>query len=365
MGIKLVNVVGARPNLMKIAPLMRAYGEDPAFEPVLVHTGQHYDANMSSLFFEQLGIPEPDVNLGVGSGSHAEQTASIMQSFEPVLREADPDAVVVVGDVNGTLACALVAAKLTIPVVHIEAGLRSFDRSMPEEINRMLTDAVSDLLFCTEPSAVENLGREGADPTKVHLVGNLMIDALLTHKRHAEASTILTEFDLEPRHFSLTTLHRPSNVDEPVVFRRILEALEEIGRDGPVVFPAHPRTVARMREFGLHDWIERSPSFRLTAPLGYLEFLRLMIDATVVLTDSGGIQEETTALGVPCLTLRENTERPITVTAGTNRIVGTDPAAILNAYRAARTKSGSAGAPPLWDGKAADRITPVLKNTYG
>ncbi|HUF10418.1 MAG TPA: UDP-N-acetylglucosamine 2-epimerase (non-hydrolyzing) [Rhodothermales bacterium] len=364
MAVRLVNVVGARPNLMKIAPLMKAYRQSDRFEPLLVHTGQHYDANMSSLFFEQLGIPRPDVNLGVGSGSQAEQTAAIMQAFEPVLLEYRPDAVVVVGDVNGTLACALVAAKLGIPVVHIEAGLRSFDRTMPEEINRILTDSVSHLLFCTEESAVKNLSHEGVDPDRVHLVGNLMIDALESHRRLAESSPILEDLGLSSRQYGLTTLHRPSNVDDPLVLGRILDALEEIGRDGPIVFPAHPRTVQRLDAFGFSERLSSSPAFILVEPLGYLEFLKLMAHATVVLTDSGGIQEETTVLGVPCLTLRENTERPITVTAGTNRIVGTDPAAILTAYRTSRSSQVQPIHPPLWDGSTAARITPILDAAY-
>jgi UDP-N-acetylglucosamine 2-epimerase (non-hydrolysing) len=349
---------------MKIAPLMEAYGRDSDFEPVLVHTGQHYDANMSALFFEQLGIPRPSVNLGVGSGSHATQTAAIMQAFETVLLENPPDAVVVVGDVNGTLACGLVAVKMGIPLVHIEAGLRSFDRSMPEEVNRVLTDAISDLLFCTEEGAVENLSREGIPSSKIHFVGNLMIDALLSHRRHAESSPILEDLGLESKHFALATLHRPSNVDEPTVLRQILDVLETIGRDGPVVFPAHPRTVQRLKQFGLYDRVAESPVFRLTEPLGYLEFLKLMANATVVLTDSGGIQEETTVLGVPCLTLRENTERPVTVTEGTNQIVGTKPDAILRAYESTRSRKANSVHPPLWDGHAADRIIPILKTAF-
>ena len=364
MAVRLVNVVGARPNLMKIAPLMEAYRQNDRFEPLLVHTGQHYDANMSSLFFEQLGIPRPDVNLGVGSGSHAEQTAAIMQAFEPLLLEQRPDAVVVVGDVNGTLACALVAAKLGIPVVHIEAGLRSFDRRMPEEINRILTDSVSHLLFCTEESALENLSHEGVDPERVHLVGNLMIDALESHRQLAESSSILADLGLSGRQYGLTTLHRPSNVDDPVILGRILDALEEIGRDGPIVFPAHPRTVQRLDAFGFRERLSSSPAFILVEPLGYLEFLKLMAHAMVVLTDSGGIQEETTVLGVPCLTLRENTERPITVTAGTNQVVGTDPAAILKAYRTSRSRQVQPIRPPLWDGSTAGRITPILDSAY-
>jgi len=364
MAIRLINVVGARPNLMKIAPLMGAYGLDDSFEPVLVHTGQHYDANMSALFFEQLGIPRPDVNLGVGSGSHAEQTAAIMQAFDRILDADRADAVVVVGDVNGTLACSLVAAKRKIPVVHIEAGLRSFDRDMPEEINRILTDSISDLLFCTEQSAVDNLVKEGARLERIHLVGNLMIDALMSHRQHAEASSILEDLDLIAGGFTVVTLHRPSNVDRREVLSRILDALEEIGRDGPIVLPAHPRTVQRLQEFGFHKRIADSPNFLLVEPLGYLEFLKLMANAAVVLTDSGGIQEETTVLGVPCLTLRDNTERPVTVSMGTNQIVGTDPEKILRAYRSVRSSPREPSSPPYWDGKAASRIIPILRTAF-
>jgi len=365
MKIRLVNVVGARPNLMKIAPLMAAYGRDPAFEPTLVHTGQHYDANMSSLFFEQLGIPRPDVNLGVGSGSHAAQTSAIMQALEPVFHETKPHAVVVVGDVNGTMAAALVAVKMGIPVVHIEAGLRSFDRRMPEEINRVVTDSISDLLFCTERSGVTNLENEGVAAKRIHFVGNLMIDALVSHRAHAESSTVLEDFGLVSGKYAVTTLHRPSNVDDPDVLRRILDALETIGRDGPIVFPAHPRTVQRLSQFGLLDRVTESSAFRVVEPLGYLEFLKLLAHASVVMTDSGGIQEETTVLGIPCLTLRENTERPVTVDSGTNQIVGTNPDAILAAYEKTRSANFQPMTPPLWDGQAAARIIPILKGAFG
>jgi len=350
---------------MKIAPLMAAYGQDSSFEPTLVHTGQHYDANMSALFFEQLGIPRPDVNLGVGSGSHASQTSAIMQALEPVFHDAKPHAVVVVGDVNGTMAAALVAVKMGIPVVHIEAGLRSFDREMPEEINRIVTDSISDILFCTEQSGVTNLENEGVPAERIHLVGNLMIDALVSHRAHAESSTVLEDLGLVSKAYAVTTLHRPSNVDDPDVLRRILDALETIGRDGPIVFPAHPRTVQRLTQFGMIDRVNDSPAFRLVEPLGYLEFLKRLAHASVVLTDSGGIQEETTVLGVPCLTLRENTERPVTVDSGTNQIVGTDSTTILAAYEKARSGNFGPMTPPMWDGHAAARIIPILKNAFG
>jgi UDP-N-acetylglucosamine 2-epimerase (non-hydrolysing) len=358
--VKLINVVGARPNLMKIAPLMAQYARVDAVEASLLHTGQHYDANMSDLFFRELGIPEPDLNLEVGSASHAVQTAEIMKAFEPVVLEQRPDAVVVVGDVNSTIACGLVAVKLGVTLVHVEAGLRSFDRGMPEEINRVLTDSISGLLFCTEQSGVDNLRAEGVAEKRIHLVGNVMIDTLLQHRDKAEASSILEDLQLEAGAYAALTLHRPSNVDDPVVLGRIFAALEEIRRDLPVVFPAHPRTQARMREFGLGA-SGAGAELRVLDPLGYLDFLRLMTGSKLVLTDSGGIQEETTILGVPCLTLRENTERPVTIEAGTNQLVGTDPQRILEAYR--RVQAGEAGVghtPPLWDGRAAERIVDVI-----
>jgi len=359
--VKIVNVVGARPNLMKIAPLMDAYASAPEIEPLLVHTGQHYDANLSELFFRQLGIPEPDLNLGVGSGSHAVQTAEIMRAFEPVAVRERPDAVLVVGDVNSTIACGLVAVKLGIRLVHVEAGLRSFDRDMPEEINRVLTDAISDLLFCTEESGARNLRREGIADEKIHLVGNLMIDTLMKHRARAEASGILRELGLQPAGYAVLTLHRPSNVDDPEVLAGILGALEVVAHEMPLVFPAHPRTREKLRAFGLEGRLARLPGLRMIDPAGYLDFLKLMSSARLVLTDSGGIQEETTILQVPCLTLRENTERPVTVELGTNQIVGRDPERILAAYRKVMEGGGPPGRlPPGWDGRAAARITEVL-----
>ncbi len=359
--MRIINIVGTRPNLMKIAPMMVAYADAPGIEPILVHTGQHYDDNMSDLFFRQLGIPEPDLNLGVGSGSHAVQTAEIMKAFEPVARERDPSAVVVVGDVNSTIACGLVAAKLGIPVAHVEAGLRSFDRTMPEEINRVLTDAISDLLFCTEQSGVENLRREGVAEERIHLVGNLMIDTLLRHRARAAQSPILDDLGLATGRYAVLTLHRPSNVDDPETLGRIWDALEALQRDMPLVFPAHPRTRRQMAELGLSSLIDALENLRVLEPLGYLDFLQLMACARLVLTDSGGIQEETTVLEVPCLTLRENTERPVTVEAGGNQVVGSDPGRILAAYRKiVDGKAGSGETPPLWDGRAAGRIVEVL-----
>jgi len=359
--MRIVNVVGARPNFMKIAPLMAAYKACPGIEPILVHTGQHYDAAMSQLFFEQLGIPAPDVNLGVGSGSHAAQTAEIMRAFEPVLLERRPRAVVVVGDVNSTIACGLVAVKLGVGLAHVEAGLRSRDRTMPEEINRVLTDAISDLLFCTERSGVDNLLSEGVPQERVFLVGNVMIDTLLANRAAADRSTILARLGLAPRGYAALTLHRPSNVDDPAVFGRILDALGSIAREMPIVFPVHPRTRAALAAGPLGARVQSIPGLRLIEPLGHLEFLKLMAEARIVLTDSGGVQEETTILRVPCLTLRENTERPVTVEVGSNRIVGTAPERILAAYREIRDGRGPrCEVPPLWDGHAAERIVAIL-----
>jgi UDP-N-acetylglucosamine 2-epimerase (non-hydrolysing) len=359
--MRIVNIVGARPNFMKIAPLMAAYRQYPALSPVLVHTGQHYDARMSDLFFRQLEIPEPDINLGVGSGSHAFQTAAIMTAFEPVVREHKPDAVVVVGDVNSTIACGLVAVKLGVKLVHVEAGLRSFDRTMPEEINRLLTDAISDFLFCTERSGVENLCREGVSQDKIFLVGNVMIDTLLKNRAKADACRILDELGLAPGRYAVLTLHRPVNVDNPAVLGRLLETLEVVQRDMPVIFPIHPRTRKNLEGSLLARRAASMPNLRLIDPAGYLEFLKLIACARLVLTDSGGIQEETTILKVPCLTLRETTERPITAEVGSNSVVGTEPERILSGYRAIMKGDGrQAGIPPLWDGHAAERIAKIL-----
>ena len=360
--MKIVNIVGARPNLMKIAPLMDAYAGCDEIEPLLVHTGQHYDANMSDLFFRQLGIPEPELNLEVGSASHAVQTADVMKAFEPVVLEHRPDVVLVVGDVNSTIACGLVAVKLGVKLVHVEAGLRSFDRGMPEEINRVLTDSISDLLLCSEPSGVENLKREGIADERVHLVGNVMIDTLLRHRAKADESPVLDDLGLDSGSFGVLTLHRPSNVDDPKVLGGLLDAVETMQGELPIVFPAHPRTREKLRGFGLAERIEAMAGLRIIDPIGYLDFLKLVASARIVLTDSGGIQEETTILGVPCLTLRENTERPITVDLGTNRIVGQDPDTIVAAFGDVMSGASVGGeAPPLWDGHAAERIVEILQ----
>src|SRR5438067_10388218 len=351
--MKVLNVVGARPNFMKIAPIVEAMKKATDINGILVHTGHHYDEGMSDVFFRDLGIPVPDVHLGVGSGSHAEQTARIMVEFEKVCLAEKPDLVVVVGDVNSTMACTIVAAKLRIPVAHVEAGLRSFDRAMPEEINRLVTDALSDLLFTTSRDADGNLKREGADPAKIHFVGNVMIDTLLKHRQKAAALNIE-----KPKQYALVTLHRPSNVDDPNVLGPILEALDQISKTMPVLFPIHPRTRKRVEDFGLS-----MNGIRTMEPLGYLEFLNLESTATVVLTDSGGLQEETTILGVPCLTLRHNTERPVTITHGTNILTGPDRGRILEAFT--RVMNGDwkfAGPPEYWDGQAAKRIVRVIRD---
>jgi UDP-N-acetylglucosamine 2-epimerase (non-hydrolysing) len=353
---------------MKIAPLMREYGRHARIEALLVHTGQHYDEKMSDLFFRDLGIPQPDINLEVGSASHAVQTAQIMKAFEPVVVEHKPDAVLVVGDVNSTIACGLVAVKLGVRLIHVEAGLRSFDRTMPEEINRVLTDSISDLLFCTEQAGVDNLLTEGVAAEKIHLVGHVMIDTLLHHLERAKQSTILEQLQrqgcLNGESFAVLTLHRPSNVDDPAVFTRILDALEVIQRDMPILFPVHPRTRKNIASLGLQGRVEGLANLHLLDPVGYLDFLKLQATARIVLTDSGGIQEETTILKVPCLTLRENTERPVTAEIGSNQIVGTDTKKILAAYRNALGGHWRQPTiPPLWDGHAAERIVDILEET--
>jgi UDP-N-acetylglucosamine 2-epimerase (non-hydrolysing) len=360
--MRVLHVVGARPNFVKIAAIMKEMGDHPDhFEQVLVHTGQHYDDEMSRVFFEDLDLPRPDVYLDVGSGSHAVQTARVMLAFEPVLLEQEPDVVLVVGDVNSTLACALVAAKLGFPVAHVEAGLRSFDRTMPEEINRVLTDQIADLLFTTEQSANENLRREGVALDRIHFVGNVMIDTLLRHRERALALGALGEHGLEAQRYALLTLHRPSNVDVPQVLSGILDALARIQTRLPILFPAHPRTVERLVKFGCEQRLSGMPNLHVTQPLGYLAFLHLMTNARLVLTDSGGIQEETTILGVPCLTLRENTERPVTVSVGTNRIVGSDAERIVDETLAVLDgRQGTGRVPELWDGQAAQRIAALL-----
>jgi UDP-N-acetylglucosamine 2-epimerase (non-hydrolysing) len=361
--IRVLAVAGARPNFMKIAPLMHEFAKRlETFEPILVHTGQHYDKAMSESFFSELGIPEPDVNLGVGSGSHAVQTAQVLMKIEELLIERQPHVVLVVGDVNSTLAATLAAIKLQIPVAHVEAGLRSWDREMPEELNRVLTDSVSQWLFTTESVAEKNLLREGIPADKIHFVGNVMIDTLLAHRERARQLDTVERLDLQPGRYAVLTLHRPSNVDSPEQLRRLFEVLGKLNRELPVVFPAHPRT-AKAIEQHLGG---AKPDLLMTGPLGYLDFLCLMTKAQMVLTDSGGIQEETTTLGVPCLTLRDSTERPVTVTEGSNTIVGTDPSAIEDAIQKLReSPPTTTRQPALWDGGAAARIVDILERDLG
>ena len=357
-------VAGARPNFMKVAPLCRALDAIPGVRTRLVHTGQHYDRNMSDTFFADLEIPDPWRNLGVGSGSHAAQTAEVMLRFEPLLDEDRPDVLVVVGDVNSTIACAMVAVKKGIPVAHVEAGLRSFDRTMPEEINRLLTDAISDVLLVTERSGMENLAREGVDPSRVFMTGNVMIDTLIRSREKARASDVTARLGVSPREFGVLTLHRPSNVDDPAKLAPLLDALTDVAKECTLVFPVHPRTRQKMKDAGI-DLAARG-GFVLCEPLRYLDFLALMDRARVLLTDSGGVQEEACVLGVPCLTLRENTERPVTVEVGINRLVGSDPARVRAAALAAVRAPLSTPRPPeLWDGRAAERIARILLDRYG
>ncbi len=360
--MKILHVVGARPNFMKVAPILAALRKVAGVKQVLVHTGQHYDAKMSDVFFQDLGMPAPDVHLGVGSGSHAQQTAKVMVEIEPVLIREQPDVVVVAGDVNSTVAVALVAAKLGIAIAHVESGLRSRDWSMPEEVNRVVTDRLSDLLFTPSPDGDENLAAEGIDKSRVHLVGNVMIDSLCAALPRARESQIQQKLELKAKGYALATLHRPANVDEPAALGKVLAALTEVSVFLPVVFPIHPRTRARIEsDPKTRAQVESARGLKLTEPLGYLDFLALIDGAKLVMTDSGGIQEETTALGVPCLTLRENTERPITVEIGTNTLVGTDPAQIVPAAAAVLEGRGKTGrVPDLWDGHAAERIADVL-----
>jgi UDP-N-acetylglucosamine 2-epimerase (non-hydrolysing) len=358
-------VVAARPNFMKIAPILAAARRYPDLMCQLVHTGQHYDERMSDLFFSELGLPRPDVYLGIGSGSHAVQTARVMLAFDELLDRHPTDGVLVLGDVNSTLACALVAAKRGITVAHVEAGLRSGDRGMPEEINRLLTDQASDVLFTTERAANQNLEAEGIPAERIHFVGNVMIDTLLAHREQARRSDILSRLELSPRGYAVCTLHRPSNVDTRSAAENTLRALEGLAGRLPVVLPLHPRTRAKLNQFGLLGQLESWHRVQITEPLGYLEFLALMDQARLVFTDSGGIQEETTVLGVPCLTFRENTERPVTVTEGTNRLLGLDPARVEGAVERLLAGPTPAGRiPELWDGMAGERIVSVLRDRF-
>jgi UDP-N-acetylglucosamine 2-epimerase (non-hydrolysing) len=351
--MRIVCVAGARPNFMKIQPVLSGL-EARGVDTLLVHTGQHYDAAMSDVFLDELGIRPPDHHLGVGSGSHAEQSARVMTGFEPFVDKVEPDVVVVAGDVNSTFACAVVAAKAGCLVAHVEAGLRSRDWSMPEEINRVVTDRVSDYLLAPSADAVANLRAEGYREDQIHLVGNVMVDTLLSNLERARARPVMNELGLAAGEYGLITMHRPANVDDPVVLDRVLGALEEVAADVPLVFPVHPRARARI------DARAGAGPIRLVDPLGYLDFLALQVSARLVFTDSGGVQEETTVLGVPCLTLRDNTERPITVDQGTNEVVGRDPARIVAAARRILVEGVAPRRPELWDGKAGERIADVL-----
>lgn len=364
--MRLACIVGARPNFMKIAPILKAMKKHPSLEPVLIHTGQHYDRNLSDVFFEELGIERPDISLGVGSGSHGKQTADILIAIETVLLEGQEngkpfDRMVVVGDVNSTMAASIAATKLHIPVAHVEAGLRSFDRSMPEEINRVLTDSICDLLLVSEPAGVANLKREGHPDERIRLVGNVMIDTLRTQVERAKQQDTLTRLGLVAGSYGVVTLHRPANVDQAEVLRGLLEVLIDVSQEMPLAFPVHPRTQQRLKDFRLHEKLAAANNIKCLDPLGYLDFLCLTSQAKVIVTDSGGLQEESTALGVPCLTMRPNTERPITVEQGTSTLVGNSAARLNQHLREVLEGCYKQGAcPELWDGRAAERIAAIF-----
>jgi UDP-N-acetylglucosamine 2-epimerase (non-hydrolysing) len=360
---KIVHVVGARPNFMKIAPVIDALRAQPWIEQRLVHTGQHYDDQMARVFFHELGLPRPDRDLEVGSGSQAEQTAAVMVRFERVVDEERPDLVVVVGDVNSTLAATLVAAKAGVPVAHVEAGLRSFDLTMPEEINRIVTDRLASILLTPSPDGDENLRREGVPEARIFCVGNVMIDTLLRHRAQAPWDRLAGALGLEARRYAVLTLHRPANVDSAERLVTLLDRLAPIAASMPVIFPIHPRTAKRLEEHGLRGAASR---LRLVAPLGYLDFLALMDHAACVLTDSGGIQEETTVLGVPCFTIRDNTERPVTIACGTNTLVGADARDLAAAFADFQATGGKRGrVPELWDGRSGQRVAEVVARALG
>lgn len=357
---KIISVVGARPNFMKVAPLHKAFQKyESSVKHLICHTGQHYDENMSKIFFHDLELPQPDFYLGVGSGSHAKQTANVMTGFEKILLEQQPDLIVVVGDVNSTIACSLVAAKMGIKISHVEAGLRSFDRSMPEEINRILTDSIADFLFVTEQSGIDNLKHEGVLNSKIFFVGNIMIDSLLTYLEKANQATALNDFDLRPNEYILATLHRPSNVDEKEKLTELIDFLNRLAKRKNIIFPIHPRTRANLGKYNLTD--KSDGALKLTDPIGFIDFLCLMKNARLVITDSGGIQEETTFLNVPCITIRDSTERPVTVKIGSNYLAGTN---LKNVEQIAHSvldgKIKKREIPKLWDGKAAERIVGIL-----
>lgn len=359
---KVILVCGARPNFMKVSPIIKAMAESGKLRSFLVHTGQHYDEKMSKSFFDLLHIPKPDVDLGVGSGTHAEQTGKVMIEFERVCQREKPDLVVVVGDVNSTMACAIAAKKLWIPVAHVEAGLRSWDMKMPEEVNRVVTDAICDLFFTTDPDANENLRRIGVPAERVVFAGNVMIDTLLDNAEHSRGNPILEILGVKPKEYCFLTMHRPSNVDNKDVLGGLLGAFEHIQRKIPIVFPAHPRTVKMIREFGFGPRFDAMSGLKVCEPLDYHQMLQLNRNARFALTDSGGLQEETTVLGIPCITMRNNTERPVTVTVGTSEVVGSDPGKIIDAAErilAGKWKKG--GIPEGWDGKAGERIVAAME----
>jgi len=363
---KVIHIVGARPNFMKVAPIYKAIAARTSLQQILVHTGQHYDVKMSDVFFTDLGLPAPDVHLGIGSGGQVQQTARMMVELEKVFLEHQPDLVSVVGDVNSTLAAALVAAKLAIPLAHVEAGLRSFVKHMQEEVNRVVTDRLADLLLTPSRDADANLLKEGCDPARIHFVGNVMIDSVIASKEKADRLPTLKDLGLTPQGYAVCTLHRQSNVDDPRLFEGLMSAVAHVSTRLPVIFPVHPRTRKMIAEQGLGHWFERHPNLRPVDPMGYMEFLALTSQAKLILTDSGGLQEETTALGVPCLTLREQTERPITVEEGSNEVVGTDPDRIRQAADRVLAGQGKKGrVPDLWDGRAGERIADLFARHLG
>ncbi|GAB3168001.1 non-hydrolyzing UDP-N-acetylglucosamine 2-epimerase [Telluribacter humicola] len=361
--MKILNIVGARPNFMKVAPLHRAFSRYPDIESKIIHTGQHYDARMSDVFFNQLELPQPHYFLGIGGGTHTQQTAKIMLEFEPILASEKPDVVLVVGDVNSTIACALVAVKEGIPVLHVEAGLRSGDRRMPEEINRILTDSISDYLFVTEQAGLDNLKRESVPDEKVHFVGNVMIDSLVYYRQKSQQLDLLSSIGVEPDSYILMTMHRPANVDNEQGLRSIVQIARNTARHKTVLFPIHPRTLSNMEKYSLKEELEAISQVQLMEPQGYLEFLHLMESAALIITDSGGIQEETTYLQVPCLTFRDTTERPVTVEIGTNYLLrDLNPDTVeehVQAILDGKAKQGQV--PPFWDGQAAERITTIIR----
>jgi len=361
--MKIINIVGARPNFMKIAPIMDEMKKYSWIQPILLHTGQHYDQKMSTLFFDELKIPKPDISLGVGSDTHAKQVAKIMEKFDDVCIAEKPDAIMVVGDVNSTMACSLVASKMNIKIIHLEAGLRSFDRSMPEEINRLVTDVLADLLLTSSVDGDKNLMREGIDPDKIKFVGNIMIDTLFHFLPIVEKSGILDKLNIECKKYILLTLHRPSNVDSKENLEKILKTLHVIQKNIKIVFPIHPRTLKNITEVGLKPLLDGMKNLIITDPLGYIDFQKLMTNSKLVITDSGGIQEETTALKIPCITIRENTERPVTVTEGSNELIGTNMELLLQyTHRAIQDKWKESSIPALWDGSTSVRVIKAIKD---